>query len=51
MAAQVPPKEILDIVDAPAQPSLSYSPNRNMVRNATGIYVKTYVKGTVGVHG
>ena len=29
---QVPPKEILDIVDAPPQPSLSYSPDRTMVR-------------------
>ena len=29
---QAPPKEILDIVDAPPQPSLSYSPDRTMVR-------------------
>eukprot|EP00798_Chlamydomonas_sp_ICE-L_P008108 gene8108-1354_t len=28
---KVPPKEILDIVDAPSQPSLSYSPDRKLI--------------------
>jgi len=28
---KVPPKEILDIVDAPPQPSLSYSPDRKLI--------------------
>lgn len=28
---KVPPQEILDIVDAPPQPSLSYSPDRKMI--------------------
>jgi len=27
-----PPKEILDIVDAPAQPALTFSPDRTLVR-------------------
>lgn len=35
-----PPKEILDIVDAPAQPALTFSPDRKLVRDGTAAAVQ-----------
>ena len=32
---RLPPKEILDIIDAPVQPSLSYSPDRKQVHGVS----------------
>ncbi len=32
---KLPPREIADIVDAPSQPSLSYSPDRKLVSRRT----------------
>jgi hypothetical protein len=44
-----PPKDILDIVDAPAQPALTFSPDRKLVRERCSIVLQQVVHAEAGV--